>query len=55
MKNPSPNPPLSLPPCWASLPPSRRCRLLALLGAMVVAALHASVPAAEVTDERRRR
>jgi len=47
--------PLPPPPCWASLSPSRRHKLLALLGAMVLEALRAPPRAAEVTDERRHR
>jgi len=50
-----PNPPLSSPPSWDSLSPTRRTRLLALLGAMVLEALRAPPPAAEVKDERRQR
>jgi hypothetical protein len=55
MRTPRLNTPLAPPQYWASLPPSRRCRLLVLLGAMVLEALHASPHAAEVDDERRRR
>jgi hypothetical protein len=50
-----PNMPLSTPPCWASLPPTRRRRLLALLGAMVLEALRAGPHSVEVGNERRRR
>ena len=46
---------LSLPSCWDSLSPSRRRRLLALLGAMVLEALRASPHPVEVDDERRHR
>ncbi len=56
MKTTRPNMPLlPLPPCWASLPSTRRRRLLALLGAMVLEALRASPHAVEVDDERQRR
>jgi hypothetical protein len=47
--------PLPPPPCWASLSPSRRRKLLALLSAMVLEALHPSPHAAQVNDERRHR
>jgi hypothetical protein len=49
------NPPLPPPPSWDSLSPTRRSRLLAVLGAMVVQALRAPPHAAEVKDERRQR
>jgi hypothetical protein len=46
---------LPQPSCWDSLSPSRRRRLLALLGAMVLEALRASPHPVEVDDERRHR
>jgi hypothetical protein len=49
------NPPPSPRLYWDSLPLSRRRKLLALLGAMVLAALRASPPLVEVDDERRHR
>ena len=55
MRTSQPNPPLSPPPSWDSLSLIRRSRLLALLGAMVLGALHAPPHAAEVKDERRQR
>jgi hypothetical protein len=55
MRTIRPNPPLLLPQCWSSLSTFRRRKLLALLGAMVLAALRASPHAAEVDDERRHR
>jgi hypothetical protein len=55
MRASRPNPPLSPPPSWDSLNPTRRSRLLALLGAMVLEALRPPPRAAEVKDERRQR
>jgi hypothetical protein len=55
MRTTRPNLLLSPLPGWDSLSPTRRRRLLALLGAMVIEALRASPHAAEVDDERRRR
>jgi hypothetical protein len=52
MRTKQPTPPLSPPPSWDSLNPSRRRRLLVLLGAMVLEALRAPPHAAEVNDER---
>jgi hypothetical protein len=52
---PHPLLPLPLPPCWDSLPPLRRRKLLALLGAMVRATLRASPHREEVNDEPRPR
>ena len=55
MRTSPPNLPLSPPPSWDSLSPTRRRRLLVLLGAMVLEALRAPPHAAEVKDERRQR
>jgi hypothetical protein len=55
MRTAQPNPPLPSPPSWDSLSLIRRNRLLALLGAMMLEALHAPPHAAEVKDERRQR
>ena len=51
MTTAQPNPPLSLPLSWDSLPPSRRRRLVALLRAMVLEALRASPHPPEVDDD----
>jgi hypothetical protein len=49
------SPPPFPPPSWDSLTPSRRRRLLVLVGAMVLEALRAPPHAAQVNDERRQR